>query len=67
MDKKTAINLLGGTVTTAARACELTPSAVSQWPDILTKDQTHRVQAALWRKQEALRTKRAARKQPAEV
>ncbi len=58
MEKKTAIDLLGGSVTSAALACDISPSAISQWPDILTKDQTHRVQAALWRKQEALRTKR---------
>jgi len=65
MEKKTAIDLLGGSVTSAALACAISTSAISQWPDILTKDQTHRVQAALWRKQEALRTKRTPRKQHA--
>lgn len=63
MQKKSAIDMLGGSVTSAARACGISPSAVSQWPDELNRDQTDRVQAALWRKQEALRTKRAARKQ----
>jgi len=50
MQKAHAIELLGGTVSAAAKACEISPSAVSQWPDELTKDQTDRVQAALWRK-----------------
>lgn len=50
MEKKTAIALLGGSVTKAAEACDISPSAVSQWPDVLTKDQVDRVQAALWRK-----------------
>lgn len=67
MQKKSAIDLLGGSVTSAARACGISPSAVSQWPDELNRDQIDRVQAALWRKQEALRTKRTPRKQPAEV
>lgn len=67
MQKKSAIDLLGGSVTSAARACGISPSAVSQWPDELNRDQIDRVQAALWRKQEALRTKRTPTKQPAEV
>jgi len=67
MQKKSAIDLLGGSVTSAARACGISPSAVSQWPDELNRDQIDRVQAALWRKQEALRTKRTPRKQTAEV
>lgn len=67
MDKRKAIELLGGSVTSAAQACGISPSAVSQWPDALNKDQTDRVQAALWRRQEALRTKRTTRKQPVEA
>ena len=66
MDKRKAIELLGGSVTSAAQACGISPSAVSQWPDTLNKDQTDRVQAALWRKRESQR-KRSPRKQPAEV
>lgn len=53
MNKQQAIELLGGTVSAAARACGVTSSAVSQWPDELTKDHIDRVQAALWRKQQA--------------
>lgn len=50
MKKAEAIELLGGSVKLAAQACEISPSAVSQWPDELTKDQVVRVQAALYRK-----------------
>lgn len=50
MKKAEAIDLLGGSVKLAAQACEISPSAVSQWPDELTKDQIVRVQAALYRK-----------------
>jgi hypothetical protein len=49
MKKSHAFELLGGTAADVARACRITPSAVSQWPDELTKDQVDRVQAALWR------------------
>lgn len=50
MEKSHAFELLGGTAASVARECRITPSAVSQWPDELTKDQVDRVQAALWRK-----------------
>lgn len=50
MDKQRAIDLLGGTVTSAAAACGVTTSAVSQWPAELTKDIENRVLAALARK-----------------
>ncbi len=53
MNKATAIELLGGTVKAAADACQISSSAVSQWPDELTKDQVDRVQAALYRMQSA--------------
>lgn len=53
MEKLHAIELLGGSVTAVAKACGISPSAVSQWPDLLTKDQSDRVQAALWRRQQA--------------
>jgi DNA-binding transcriptional regulator YdaS (Cro superfamily) len=33
MDKRTAIALLGGTVSAAASRLGITPSAISQWPD----------------------------------
>ena len=53
MKKSHAFDLLGGTAADVARACRITPSAVSQWPEELTKDQVDRVQAALWRKHSA--------------
>lgn len=49
MKKADAIALLGGTVSSAADACQISRSAVSQWPEVLTKDQIDRVQAALFR------------------
>lgn len=57
MNKHTAIEQLGGTVKAAASACQISPSAVSQWPDVLTKDQIDRVQAALWRLAQAPKRK----------
>lgn len=50
MDKRRAIELLGGTVTSAAAACGVTTSAVSQWPEELPKNIEDRVLAALARK-----------------
>lgn len=66
MEKKTAIEMLGGTVASAAVACGISSSAVSQWPERLNQRQTDRVQAALWRKQQAQRN-RTTRKSTAEV
>lgn len=51
MDKQTAIDLLGGTVTAAAEAIGVTPSAVSQWPDPLPQRLVDRVHAAIARKE----------------
>jgi hypothetical protein len=48
--KTKALELLGGTVTSAAKEVRLTPSAVSQWPDELTPAIEDRVLAALARK-----------------
>lgn len=64
MKKSHAFELLGGTAAEVARACRITPSAVSQWPDELTKDQVDRVQAALWRKQLASTASEAASVHP---
>lgn len=50
MKKATAIRLLGGTVTAAAAAVGVTPSAVTQWPDDLPGRIEDRVLAALARK-----------------
>lgn len=51
MEKNLAIQLLGGTVSAAAHAIGVTPSAVTQWPDSLPQRIADRVQAALWRMQ----------------
>jgi hypothetical protein len=50
MNKQEAIDLLGGSVTAAAEAIGITPSAVSQWPEVLPDRIADRVRAALWRR-----------------
>lgn len=50
MLKQRAIDLLGGTVTAAAEAIGVSPSAVSQWPEALPSRIADRVLAALARK-----------------
>ena len=50
MLKSHAIELLGGTVTSAAEAIGVTSSAVTQWPDELPQRIADRVLAALARK-----------------
>jgi hypothetical protein len=50
MDKSEAIRLLGGTISAAAAAVGVSPSAISQWPDPLPKRIEDRVLAALARK-----------------
>ena len=52
MLKKEAIDILGGTVTSAARAVGVSPQAVSLWPDVLSDAIRDRVQAALWRQKQ---------------
>lgn len=49
MKKSRAIELLGGTVTAAAKAVGVTPSAITQWPDELPERIADRVLAALAR------------------
>lgn len=49
MDKTEAIRLLGGSATAAAKACGVSPQAVSGWPDPLPTRIADRIQAALWR------------------
>jgi hypothetical protein len=60
MTKQQAIEALGGSVTAAAKRCRLTSSAVSQWPEVLGKDQEDRVQAALWRQAQSKKRKTTA-------
>lgn len=50
MNKQKAIDLLGGTVSAAAAAIGVTPSAITQWPDELPSRLVDRVHAALARK-----------------
>jgi hypothetical protein len=50
MNKITAIELLGGTVTAAAIAIGTTSSAISQWPDDLPPRLADRVLAACMRR-----------------
>lgn len=59
MNKSEAIEALGGSIKAAAEECQITRSAISQWPEVLNKDQLDRVQAALFRKQ--LREQAAAK------
>lgn len=60
MTKNEALNLLGGTVESAARAIGITASAVSQWPDELPQRVADRVQAALWRKAQGVTVRETA-------
>ena len=54
MNKQQALDQLGGTVSSAAKAIGITPSAVTQWPDgELPSRIADRVQAALTRMREA--------------
>lgn len=50
MNKQKAIELLGGSVSAAAAAVGVTPSAITQWPDELPSRLIDRVHAALARK-----------------
>ena len=59
MLKSEAIKALGGSVTSAAKACGITHSAVSQWPDELPKAIVDRVQAALYRQANTTKRKPA--------
>lgn len=49
MLKTEAINLLGGSIASAAAAVGVTYQAVDKWPDTLPPRIVDRVQAALWR------------------
>jgi hypothetical protein len=60
MLKSEAIELLGGTTTAAAAAIGITPQAVADWPDTLPPRIADRVQAALYRQQQAQRRNKAA-------
>lgn len=53
MDKKQAIDLLGGSVKDAAQAIGCTGTAIRLWPAELPPRIRDRVQAALWRRLQA--------------
>lgn len=54
MNKSEAIELLGGTVTEAAKAIQIKSSAISQWPDVLPPRLQDRVIAACVRSRIAI-------------
>ena len=66
MKKSEAIELLGGTVTSAARAIGISPAAVSVWPDELRPRVADRVQAALWRIAQGVHQQAAPAAEPAD-
>ena len=51
MQKQHAIDLLGGSVSAAAKAINRTPQAISQWPDPLSPGLIDRVHATLYRQE----------------
>lgn len=51
MKKQQAIDLLGGTITLAAKKIGVSYHAVNKWPDDLTARLSDRVEAALAREQ----------------
>lgn len=53
MNKAEAIQQLGGSIPAAAKAIGVSYQAVNQWPDVLPARIVDRVQAALWRMQQA--------------
>lgn len=53
MNKAQAIQQLGGSIPAAAKAIGVSYQAVNQWPEVLPARIVDRVQAALWRMQQA--------------
>ncbi|KGH27040.1 Cro/CI family transcriptional regulator [Comamonas testosteroni] len=53
MNKAEAIQQLGGSIPAAAKAIGVSYQAVNQWPEVLPARIVDRVQAALWRMQQA--------------
>lgn len=51
MEKSKALSLLGGSVTSAARAVGVNPQAVTQWPGVLPRRIADRVLAAWVRRE----------------
>lgn len=59
MYKAEAIQQLGGSIPAAAKAIGVSYQAVNQWPEVLPVRIVDRVQAALYRKQQAEATAQA--------
>jgi len=59
MDKLKAIEMLGGTVRSAADAIGISYQAVKDWPDVLTARIADRVEAAVARKRIELANREA--------
>lgn len=55
MEKTRAIELLGGTISSAAQEIGCSYQAVRQWPEVLTRRIADRVEAALARRNDASR------------
>lgn len=53
MNKHEAIELLGGSITSAAQSIGATYQAVAKWPDVLPRRIEDRVLAALYRQKMA--------------
>ena len=62
MRKTEAIQLLGGDEHSVAKAIGVTYQAVRKWPEVLSEKVSDRVQAALWRKAQASKGRRATDK-----
>ena len=65
MKKARALELLGGTVATAAEAIGISSAAISQWPDELPPRLEDRVLAVLARKHLPAEVLKAVASQPA--
>lgn len=59
MQKSKAIELLGGSITTAAEAIGISYNAVKKWPDVLSARIADRVVAAVARKEQSKRRRKA--------
>lgn len=67
MHKAEAIKLLGGSVSAAAGAIGVSYQAIGKWPDVLPARIADRVQAALWRMQQATTATEPAHRPTQEV
>lgn len=59
MQKSKAIELLGGSITAAAESIGISYNAVKKWPDVLSARIADRVVAAVARKEQSKRRRKA--------